>query len=424
MMKKCVRCLLALAVCAAVIVWAWVQTSAAGSDLQYLIPAPRMVPATQPDKTGTDEAGGDPAAGNETGENARAALPNQATITLKENLQSLATGWAGVMQTYTMSGLLEAASLTADTGETKQARLTALSENAFVLEPEYLLFGRLFYPEELKGGCDGILLDEKLALALFKISQPIGRTVTVSGRDFSVVGILRHGKKVGDAEDYGAYVTLSGLRDLEIQLQALQVTARPLPGAGARAQFGKDMEQWSAGGTLIDLGKERMGALMPVRVLLFGLGCAAFFSLLRLWNRMFRRFFADYRTRLQNQYAVRLLPRLLLGVATLAVGYGVLAFGAALLVGYIVAPVYTFTEWVPAVLVEWKDIQTAFWNVWQGAASLMELRSPQLIRIRYFAVVTAWASAFAAVTLAILAARLKANRCNRIAEKKSGDESY
>jgi len=397
---------LALIVCAAVLAWAWAETDAIGGDLQYLIAAPRMEPAKQQEQQGADEQSGDSADGEPQAE----ALPNQSALTMLESLRTTADGWSGVMQATTVSGVLEAASMTADTGDTKQARLTALSENAFTLEPEYLLFGRLFYPEELQNGCDGILLDEKLALALFKIAQPIGRTVTVSGHDYAVIGVLRHTKQVGDAEDYGAYVTLASLWNVEIQLQALQVTARPLPGAGARSQFSKDMELWSAGGTLIDLAKESMGAMMPVRVLLFGLGCAVFFGLLGLWNRMFRRFFTDYRERLTNQYAIRLMPRLFMGLLTLSAGYIALALGAAALVSYIVEPVYTFTEWVPTVLVEWKDIQTAFWNVWQGAASLVELRSPQLCRIRYFAVITGWFSAFAAVTLALLAARLRADR--------------
>jgi hypothetical protein len=405
-MKKYVRSLLALIVCAAVLAWAWVETDAVGGDLQYLIAAPRMEPATQQEQQGADEQGGDTA----DGEPQAVVLPNQATLTMLENLRTLTDGWSGVMQAYTLSGVLEAASMTADTGDTKQARLTALGEDAFTLEPAYLIFGRLFYPEELQNGSDGILLDEKLALALFKIAQPIGRTVNISGHEYTVIGVLRHTKQVGDAEDYGAYVPLAGLWNVEIQLQALQVTARPLPGAGARSQFGKDMELWSAGGTLIDLAKESMGAMMPVRVLLFGVGCAVFFGLLGLWNRLFRRFFADYRERLANQYAMKLLPRLLLGLLTLTAGYGALALGAAALVSYIVEPVYTFTEWVPTVLVEWKDIQTAFWNVWQGAASLVEMRSPQLCRIRYFAVITGWFSAFAAVALALLAARVRAER--------------
>ena len=62
---------------------------------------------------------------------------------------------------------------------------------------------------------------------------------------------------------------------------------------------------------------------------------------------------------------------------------------------------------MPAVLVEWKDIRTAFWQVWQGAASLQELRNPELCRIRYFAMVIGWFGAGAAILLAVLWYRIR-----------------
>ena len=116
-----------------------------------------------------------------------------------------------------------------------------------------------------------------------------------------------------------------------------------------------------------------------------------------------------------REYAIRLMPRLSLGLIGLALGYGALALGAATLIQYIVAPVYTFTEWIPAVLVEWKDIQTAFWQVWQSAAQLTELRSPEFSRIHFFAMIVAWASGGAAVSLTALWMRFNENKlshCN------------
>ncbi len=397
MKEKKLRGFLAIFICAAVLIWSAISITAVGHDLQYMIPAPQMEPGEQQDQQDYQE-------------DMPAQKPNQAALTLWESLKTAAENWSGIMETYTMSGILEKASMTADTEETKQARLTALNENAFRLTPQYLHFGRLFYPEELKKGADVILLDEQLALALFKIAQPIGRTVTISGIDFMVVGILRHTKAVGDSEDYGAYVPINYLWDKEIQLQALQVTAKPIPGAGARATFLAAMENWKAGGTLIDLGKEAMGAMLPIRMLLFFAGAAVFFRLLSIWNGQFRRFFADYRQRLTRQYAVKLMPRLMVGVFALSAGYGALALMISWLITYLVAPVYTFTEWVPAILVEWKDIQTAFWQVWQSAARLQELRSPELNRIRFYGMLTSWFSAGAAVALTLMWVRWWARR--------------
>ena len=406
MKKSIVRGLIALAVCVVVLTWAWSQVAAAGEDLQYLIPAPQITVADPSSQQGSQT---DPDAGGaQDGQQPQKATPpNQAVQQLWESFQTTAADWDGIMRTYTLSGVAEKTSMTGDTGETKQARLTAIGDNAFTLTPEYVQFGRLFYPEELSKGCNGILLDEQLALALFKISEPIGRTVTISNVEFTVLGVIRHSLRVGDGEDYGALVTLPYLWNQPIQLQALQATARPLRGAGARSAFSTAMQSWKAGGTLIDLGKEGMGALMPIRVLLFTAGCVLFFTLLGFWNGWTRRFAADYRRRLEGEYAVRLLPRLLAAIVGLLAGYALLAAGAAALVTYIVEPVYTFTEWVPAVLVEWKDIRTAFWQVWQGAASLQELRNPELCRIRYFAMVIGWFGAGAAILLAVLWYRIR-----------------
>ena len=408
MKEKKLRGYLMLFICAAVLALSAFQINAVGRDLQYLIPAPQMQAESQ--QQDQQQQGGNQNGQQNGQEETPAPKPNQAALTLWESLKTAAENWSGVMEAYTMSGIVEKASFAGDTEETKQARLTALNVNAYRLDPQYLRFGRLFYPEELEKGADAILLDEQLALALFKISEPIGRTVTVSGIKFTVIGIIRHTKTVGDSEDYGAYVPLNYLWDKEIQLQALQVTARPIPHAGARSAFTTAMQNWSAGGTLIDLGKEAMGAMLPVRVLLFFAGMAVFFRLLSIWNGQFKRFFADYRLRLLREYAIRLMPRLMTGILVLAVGYGALALLISWLISYLVEPVYTFTEWVPAILVEWKDIQKAFWQVWQNASRLQEFKSPELNHIKFYGMLTGWFSAGAALSAAVLWVRWWARR--------------
>lgn len=378
--------ILLLCVCMVLLVWAYTQVQAVGSDLQYLIPAP----AVQADSGDSDD------------DTTASVLPNAQAKALLEDLQTLAGDWDGIVAHYTFTGIVESASLTSDADETVQARLNALGPDAFLLTPKYLRTGRLFYPEELENGSSGILLDEQLALELFHVSEPVGCTVTIGDADFTVIGILRHTKQVGDSMDAAAYVPLAALWSQAVQLDALQVTASPVSGAGASAVFKEALESWQSGGTLIDLGKESMGAMLPLRVLLFFIGCVVLFWLLGIWKRQLRRFITDYKERLELEYAQRLMQRLLLGSLLLFLGFCALVTGAAGLLTYIVAPVYTFPEWVPAVPVEWDEIQTTFWQVWQSAASLRELRSPQLIRLRYFAMVTAWSSAGAAVAFTAL----------------------
>lgn len=401
MKKRHLWTFLLLAVSAALLLWAFLQVRAIGGDLQYLIPAPPLTVQSSEQGTGQNT----PPAGPQGGGGQAVAAPNAQAEALYDSLQSAAEGWDGIFERYTISGVAERAALTGDAGTSAQARLNALGQDAFSFTRLYLLVGRLFYPEELRFGSDGILLDEQLALALFHVAEPVGRTVTIGEDAYTVIGVLRHAKRVGDAADYAAYVTLPRLWDRAIPLDALQVSARPAHGAGARAVFKEEMEAWQMGGTLIDLGKAGMGALLPLRILLVFCGGLAFFRLLGIWIFRLRSFARWYRGSLENEYARTLLPRLLAGILIFALTGGALLAGAGALIAYLIAPVYTFPEWVPAVLVEWKDIQAAFWQVWQSAASLRELRSPELLRLRYFAMIAAWSAAGAAVGFTALWAR-------------------
>ena len=391
-MKKRKRlALLLLTVCTVMLVWSVTQIRAIGNNLQYLVPAPEMeTGAEYQDAPQTDQ---------QTETKTAQTAPNAKIQELLESLQMIAENWDGIIEAYTLSGIVEDTAFAGDTDETIQTRLNALGPNAFLLAPEYLLAGRLFHPEELQYGSHGILLDEQLALALFRITEPIGRTVMIDDVEYTVIGVLRHTKRIGDRDNYAAYVPLAALWNQAVQLDALQVTAKPIPGAGARAAFKEDLESWYAGGTLIDLSKEGMGSLLALRVLLFFIGSTAFFYLLGIWKKRLRYFIGDYKERLEVEYARKLMPRLLFGTLLTMLTGLVLLFAASMLITYIIAPVYTFPEWVPAVLVEWEDIQSAFWQVWQGAAGLRELRSPELIRVRYFGMVTNWCSAITACLL-------------------------
>ena len=86
----------------------------------------------------------------------------------------------------------------------------------------------------------------------------------------------------------------------------------------------------------------------------------------------------------------------------LALGYVACAAALAWLFTRLVEPVYTFPEWVPAVLVEPKDIQTAFWNVWQTSATVVEYRTPELLRLRFLREVMAWSCGACALLIGSL----------------------
>lgn len=379
MKKYKARGVLGLLVSLAVLVFAAISANGVGNTLQYMIPAPAPVQQSEEAET----------------------KPNQQIADLLKRLDEYAEAdWLGLFEAYALSGIKEGVNFSPvdSTGTPQTGRLTALGPNSLVVDPLLFRFGRGFTYDELKDGYRGIILDETLALKLFGVGDAVGKKVQLEGQEYLVVGIARHSKQVGDKEEFGAYIPLNSIIDQPVQLIALMVSAKPIKGVGAKSSFESVLTQsWAANGTMIDLTKETIGALMPMRVLIFAAGFVVMLMLIAFINGKVREFAADYQQRLRRTYAVRLLPRLIGAILLFALGYGAVALGLAKLVEYVVDPVYTFPEWVPAILVEWEDIKTAYWNVWQGYATLQELRSPELLRVRYFGFLAGWASAGVAV---------------------------
>ena len=360
------------------------SVSQVGNHLQYLIAPPHKLQTS---------------GGEET-----PVKPNEPVAQWYAALKDVAEEWDSTMEAWTLGGVMENASLSAEGGGT-QGRVTVMGENGTTLHPLQLRFGRNFFPEELRDGAHVIILDEQAALALFRISDPIDRKVTVQGVEYRVIGVARHRKQVGDLTDYGAYIPLMSVIDQDMTLDALQVEAAPRTGVGASVSFSTVCGTWQQGGTVIDLGKEGMAATLWLRVLLCFAGATALLRLIGWLNGQVRSYAKQYRQQLQVRYALSLMPQLAGMILLFCLGYGGAAALAAVLMNVIIQPVYTFPEWIPAVLVEWEDIAAAFWKVWQTSATLREMRSPEILRLRYFTLLIQGCSAATGVLLALWYAR-------------------
>ncbi len=389
MQKKPWRKLILLLLLSAALTYCVLAVNSVGNQLQYLVEAP----GPEQEKTDTGS--------NETQQ------PNKSLIERGEQLKSAMEGLSGNVSAYTLTGVVDQQSLQSDIGNGAQGRLELLGENSFTLRPKYLRYGRLFFPEELEQGADVMLLDEQLALLLFNIGDPLERTVTLAGKEYRVIGIVRHQKQVGDLTDAGAYVPLASVASLELTVDALMVSAQPIAGTGASVAFKSAMDSWQSGGNMIDLGKESMGAKLWLRLLLFLSGMTLTLRAVRFLNRRVHDALRDDKERLKSSYAIRLMPRFTGQTLMLGMGYLLCAGVVALLMQYLIEPVYTFPEWIPAVLVEWEEIATAFWKCWQTPATLVELRSPEFMRLRFYGLMIQLTSAGCGVTLALLYGRLR-----------------
>ncbi|NCB32028.1 MAG: hypothetical protein EOM66_11555 [Clostridia bacterium] len=262
-----------------------------------------------------------------------------------------------------------------------------------------LYTGRLIYPEEFERGDRVVMVDEQLAVKLFQYAEPVDREVVLGGKSYTIVGIVRDQKRVGDYQDYSFYVPYRAIEKAGEPVDALCLEATPVPGAGGWAAFQTGVATLAGGGNTISLTKEKMNATLPLRVLLCCIGFAISFCGISALNRRAKGVYLRYRERLVVTYAIRLTPWVIGQALLLAVGYALALLLLAQVFVQLIAPVYTFPEWVPAILVEPKDIAAAFWNCWQPVATLRELRSPEALRIRFFGMLMGWCCAALAAIL-------------------------
>lgn len=372
------------ALACAALLYAWISLNAVPDRLQYLWPAP---PPTESAPAGDGSAD-------------QATRSNAGLTEARGLMEGLRTATEGALEGVTQYAVSDGCTLSpvSEDGENAVCRLEAVQADYFALHPLVLLTGRLPYPEELRTGARVMLLDEGLAVALFRYAEPVERQVKLGGERYRVVGIIARSKRVGDHQEHTAWMSYRAAEVSEISLDALCVEARPIPGAGSLSAFSSAISAFGAKGTLISLPKAKMNAALPLRLLLCALGLAIGLLWLRSMNRLTRRSLAEHRARLRDQYFAQFWWRAALRALLLTVGYAVGVACLAWVFTKLIEPVYTFPEWVPAVLVEPKDIAAAFWHVWQDGATVAEYRTPELLRVRFFQTVLSWSAGASALT--------------------------
>lgn len=381
--------------------YAALSVTAVGENYQYLFAPPQRVTPPMPDDASQADAGGDAAAAEPINSGLTDLIA--AADALKEELYAVAPQSC-------LTAILDGQTLTNDNEDAPLAEVTrveAITDGFFGLRDVTLTSGRLLYPEEMQRGAKVILLSEPLAVKLFLYPNPIDRRVTLGGAQYRVVGVFAHGKEVGDRRDTLCYLPLTSLTQSALPITAMCYEAAPQSPAGSYAAFESAAQTAFSGGECISLHKLRGNALLPLRVMAFLFGGYATLLILRLLNRRARTHLRAYRDRLKHQYALRLMPWLTGRVLLLAAGYALCAALLAALFVLLLDPVFTFPEWVPAILVEPKDIATAFWNCWQLPSDVLRYNTPQSYRISFFQLLLSWSAAGLSICCVAWLLRLK-----------------
>lgn len=259
-----------------------------------------------------------------------------------------------------------------------QPEVVAYYGQLHALDQKLLLSGRHLYQEEVDEGRPVAVIDEGLAIALFRQGDPVNMKFELFNQTFTVVGVTRFARTVGDRAEYGLAVPLKAFEQ-QPHWEVMTAQLRARGGAGTRSGLGKTLTGWQQGGQVIDLVKEKYHAILPLRVLLCLLGIALAIAGLRFATRTSASLVETCRQWLKTAYAWPLMPRFI-GVALVI--FLMYAAGVALLIfafTQLIAPVYVFPEWVPAILVEHKEISATFWNNRTMANALLAFRSRELL---------------------------------------------
>ncbi len=246
----------------------------------------------------------------------------------------------------------------------------AVNEHYTEVYPLFLKAGRLFYRSEAQRGASVCLIEERVAIQLFKTSEPLGSTLSVNGQEYSVIGVVQNASELGATLSGRVYVPYEG-----VQGTFDTVIYSSLNGFDE-----------TPSGTLISLKKEKNIATLP--------GCiTAVFIGLCVWTYLFRRLKEllkmrreKLHERLTHQYFGALLVptalwsvlMLLCAAALLAALYGLLSF--------LTAPLFVLTEWVPEVLVEWSSVRTTFLQNIRSLSGVVSLRTQEMLRIKIYGV--------------------------------------
>lgn len=297
-------------------------------------------------------------------------------------IREISEQWTGIVSHTAVTADRENAMLTGVGGRAITAHLTGEYGSINALPARLMRAGRAFYPEEVENGVKVMILDEQLAIALFRVGDPIGRTVVLEETEYTVVGVKRHTRAAGDAAPYGAYVPLKALDAAGIATDTLTVWGKAVQGAGAQTKFRTDMENWRPGGCFYSLSKERTRAVLPVWALVTLCMLWAVIACFKRFGQLVLRLVNKYKERLKVRFAVQLTPYLIGYTA-----YGLLALCGALLLAYAWAkvllwPVAVFPEWIPAVPVEANDILETWWQNAQTDCRLIEFRTRDVLSLR------------------------------------------
>ncbi len=295
----------------------------------------------------------------------------------QEQMDSLADS----LGAYAVAARAQGQALSADGGRSVTATVYAVGEGYFDAVHETLERGRLISAGDIQRAEHAVVLDSRAALTLLSGEEPVGQKVTLNGIRYEVAGVIRGGRRVGETDEFIAYVPVTAASADALPAQSLVCVARPLSAVGSAILMEDTLSAWRGGGSFYSLGKMKLGAVMPLRWALLFAGAAVLLALLRRMNAFAWGRVCRVDEALKTRYARDMLLPIAGSAAMCLLGYGMLAAALWALASFSIQPLLMFTEWIPEVIVELSSLESRFWALAGAGAPAVRIVTREVCRL-------------------------------------------
>ena len=150
--------------------------------------------------------------------------------------------------------------------QSAEATVYAVGSGYFDVTHETLLDGRLISEADVKRAENVVVLDERMALSFFAGNEPVGQTVTLSGLDYEVAGVIKAERRLGETNEHIAYIPITSASANALAMQTVEMIAKTADKTtGSAILMENTLKTWQPGGSFYNYDKLALGAAMPIR---------------------------------------------------------------------------------------------------------------------------------------------------------------
>ena len=214
--------------------------------------------------------------------------------------------------------------------QSAEATVYAVGSGYFDVTHETLLDGRLISEADVKRAENVVVIDERMALSFFAGNEPVGQTVTLSGLDYEVAGVIKAERRLGETNEHIAYIPITSASANALAMQTVEMIAKTADKTtGSAILMENTLKTWQPGGSFYNYDKLALGAAMPIRWAVLFAGVALLLSLLARLNAAAWGRVCLYADRLKTRYARDMLAGMIASALLMLLGYAALAGAAA-----------------------------------------------------------------------------------------------